>query len=85
MQKLNDIIETYTGYYSLTDDFSGEGFEGENFELNADECKVFFGMEGSGDEHRFREKLNKMDEWFIGKPYKIKQNALNYVAKWLRK
>ena len=82
MKKLNDIIQDSFSYYSF--EFSGEPFEGEVIQLNADECRVYFNMEGRGDEHRFRERLQKMDAWFIGKPYKVQQNALSYVAKWLK-
>lgn len=83
MKHVGEIIKDLTGYYSF--ECSDEGFEGEFINLTPEEFKVFFNMEGKGDEFKFRERLEKMDQWFHGKPYKVQKDALVYVAKWLVK
>jgi hypothetical protein len=82
MKRVGEILEAYTGYYTFP--FSGEPFNGTVINLNPDECKIFFQMEGKGDEHKFRERLLSMDNWFTNKPYSVQQNWAKHVAKWLR-
>ena len=81
MRRLGDLLEPYKGYYSFP--FSGEPYEGEIINLNEEECRIFFHIEGSGDEYKFREKLHRMDEWFYDKPYNVQVNWKKHVAKWL--
>ena len=81
MKHISELLRE--NYYCF--EFSGEGFEGKHFELNADECRAYFILDGSGDEYKFREKLERMDKWFEGKDYGVQKDALRWVAKWLRK
>ena len=79
---MRHISELIPEYYAF--EFSGEPYEGTHFELDPKECQAMFQLEGRGDEYKFRERLEKMDNWFEGKSYKVQKDALNYVAKWLR-
>lgn len=81
MRRIDDITDKYAGYYSF--EFSGEPFEGAVIKTNPKETQVLFGIEGSGDEYKFRERLIKMDDWFSAAPYKVQQNHMRYVVKWL--
>ena len=81
MQKIGDLIKDAYSYYSF--DFSDEGFEGVVINLPPDLCRAFYHLEGSGDEDKFRRRLEKMDEWFQTKPYAVQKNWAVLVKKWL--
>ena len=81
--KQSDLIENTTGYYTMP--CAKEPFDGEVIQLTGDEFYVFFQKYSTVDEHNFREKLARMDEWFFDKPYKVTRNWLSYITKWLEK
>lgn len=74
-------IEQNFGYYSFP--YSGEPFNGTVVNLTKDEFKIFFEHEGNGDERKFRERLERMDNWFVNKPYKVQQQWPHLIAKWI--
>lgn len=80
---VRDIIEKYTGYYTVP--FSFEPFEGQVICYNGDELNVLFQRFWDGDEYSFREKLHKMDEWFVSKPPHIQDRWERYVPEWLQR
>lgn len=78
--KLNDL----TGYYTLP--WSGEPFEGEVIQLDKQSFNILFqNYSGGMDEWRFRQKLEKYDEWFADKPLKVYENWLKYIIDWMEK
>lgn len=81
MIKIGDLIKDSYSYYSF--DFSDEGYEGVVIELDPDTCRAFFHAEGSGDEEKFRKKLDRMDLWFQEKPYSVQKKWAALVLKWL--
>lgn len=83
MQSMKELIDEHFGYYTFP--FSGEGFNGNIIELDGDSCRVYFNTEGSGDEAKFRRRMEKMDEWLTTKPYKVQKRWQELVMNWLRK
>lgn len=79
---VDDIIEEANGHYQF--DFSDEPFDGVVIKMDAERCRFYFHWEGRGDEYKFRERLQRMDDWFTTKPYHVQQKWEGYVAKWLR-
>jgi hypothetical protein len=76
------IIEESTGYYTLP--CTKEPFDGDVIKLSGDEFYLFFQRYSQTDEHKFREKLDRMDEWFFDKPHKVQVKWMDYVLKWLQ-
>jgi len=83
MKHIKDLVEEHFGYYTFP--FSGEGFNGNVIELDGDSCRVYFNTEGSGDEAKFRAKLERIDEWFTTKPYKVQKRWQELTMNWLAK
>jgi len=77
------MTDPYKGYYTFP--FSGEGFEGDVIQLDREAMRVLFQTYTVSGEHKFREGLERMDEWFFDKPYRVQQKWLQYVVKWLQK
>ena len=81
-EKKEALDEELNGYYSI--DNSKQPFIGNVIELTGEEFNAYFQRFCDGRaEYQFREKLEKMDEWFYDKPYKVQKNWMNYIAKWL--
>lgn len=78
-----EILDRYKGYYTLP--FSGDGFEGEVIKLDPESFNILYQRFCEHDEHRFRTKLEKMDDWFFDKPYKVYSNWLTHILKWMER
>lgn len=77
------IIEETTGYYTLP--CSRDPFDGKVVKLSGDEFYLFFQLYSETSEYDFREKLERIDEWFLDKPYKVQSKYVEYLPKWLKK
>lgn len=77
------LLEDLTGYYSLP--FSGEPFEGDVIKLDPQSFGILFNQYSRTTEDKFREKLERMDEWFYDKPYRVQQGWLRYITQWMQK
>jgi len=75
--------DVYSGYYTLP--CTKEPFLADVIKLSGPEFNAFFQEYSDGNEDRFRAKLEKMDEWFYDKPYRVQQGWMGYVTKWLLK
>jgi hypothetical protein len=82
-RKKNKTYDEFEGYYTMP--CTREPFEGEVIKLDGQSFNILFQNYSDGDEFKFREKLENMDEWLSNKPYKITANWLNYIVKWLQK
>lgn len=74
--------DPYKGYYTLP--FTWEPFEGEVIELDKEAMNVLFQHYSDGNEYKFRQTLERYDEWFFDKPYKVASKWLTYITKWLQ-
>lgn len=79
------LQENLSGYYTLP--FSGEGFEGEVIKLDREGFGLLYNQYGwmHSSEHDFRERLHKMDEWFVQASGRAQQNYVNLVTRFLHK
>ena len=81
--KKKEVYEEANDYYSIPN--TKEGFKGDVIELNGEEFNLFFQKYSNGlTEYRFRDKLERMDNWLSDKPYKVTQNWINYIPQWLQ-
>ena len=79
-ERLNDL----QGYYSLP--YSGDPFEGKVIQLDKQAFDLLFQNYSNGqDEGRFRDKLERYDLWLHDKPYKVTENWLCMICKWMEK
>lgn len=81
-KKKNTIIEDCSGYYTLP--CAKQPFEGDVIKLSGDEFYVMFQRYSDNTEEAFRERLERMDEWFHDKDYCVQKNWINYIMKWLK-
>jgi hypothetical protein len=70
-------------YYSLPN--TKEPFEGKVIKLDSAAFDYLFQNYASTSEYEFREKLQRYDEWLSDKPYKVYNNWVNHIVKWLNK
>lgn len=83
-KKKKEVIEELSDYYSIP--IQKDAFNGNVIKLSGEEFNAFYQNYHNGrDAYSFREKLHKMDEWFFDKPYKVQQNWMNYIARWMSK
>lgn len=77
------LFEENTGYYTLP--CAKEPYEGQVLKLTGDEFYLLFQRYSETTEQGFRDKLDRIDSWFIDKPYRVQENCLSYLPKWLIK
>jgi len=83
---MNDILENAEGYYSfprITEDFDGQVIK-----LSARETNLLFQTyTTTGCPHKFVSRLDDMDIWFSGKPYRVYKDGawIKQITDWLKK
>ena len=81
--KKKEAYEEANDYYSIPN--SKEGYAGEVIELSGEEFNVYYQKFGYGrTENQFRDKLDKMDEWFFDKPHRVQQYWIKYLPTWFK-
>jgi hypothetical protein len=82
--KRKEAYEEANDYYTIP--CTKEGYEGDVIELNGEEFNVYYQKYGAGrTEAQFRDKLDRCDYWLHDKPYRVQQNWMGYVPKWMMK